>query len=190
LGAAPFDLTSGARLQHVVMLKTPAFRLQAVVLLLATLMTASVGSLAAFAQPTPACREPPPTPFSAAALKPPGMLLTVISPRAGEAIVETDSSESVSLMVDYWGPQLVPAEFAHAIDEYHLAYFLDEDATPYIGTLMQIPGCNPRIIHSAMTRVTFEHVVHSSHGLAVLLTGSNNISVNPPVAARETFTVK
>jgi hypothetical protein len=38
--------------------------------------------------------------------------------------------------------------------------------------------------------LTLDNVSHGSHALAVLLAGSNNVSVNPPVAARVTFTVK
>jgi hypothetical protein len=33
-------------------------------------------------------------------------------------------------------------------------------------------------------------VLHGSHAVAVLLVGSNNVSVNPAVSARVTFTVE
>jgi hypothetical protein len=126
----------------------------------------------------------------AAALKPSDVLLAISTPRAGETVLAAGAGESLTFSVDYWGPRLVPADSAHAPDEYHLVYLLDEDASPYIGTLRPMPICNPHIMHSAATHVTFDGVAHGSHGLAVLLAGSNNVSVNPPVAARVTFTVK
>jgi hypothetical protein len=126
----------------------------------------------------------------AAALKPTDVLLAVSTPRAGETVVNVAPNESVTLSVDYWGPRLVPPDGAHAVDEYHLVYILDEDASPYIGTLQRLPVCDARVVHSAATRVTLDNVSHGSHALAVLLAGSNNVSVNPPVAARVTFTVK
>jgi hypothetical protein len=45
-------------------------------------------------------------------------------------------------------------------------------------------------VHSTATRVTFDNVLHGSHAVAVLLVGSNNVSVNPAVSARVTFTVE
>jgi len=46
------------------------------------------------------------------------------------------------------------------------------------------------VVHSAATRVTFDHVPHGSHVVVVLLVGSNDVSVNPPVAAMVTFMVR
>jgi hypothetical protein len=136
------------------------------------------------------CTETPPIPAAAAALKPSDVLLAISAPRAGETVVEMGPTDSITLSVDYWGPRLVPAHAAHTVDEYHLAFLLDMDATPYIGTLMPVPHCHPHIIHSASTRVTLDNVPHGSHSLAVLLIGSNEVCVNPPVAARVTFVVK
>jgi hypothetical protein len=129
-------------------------------------------------------------PAGAAALKPVDVLLAISQPRAGETLVAGSPNESVTVSVDYWGPRLVPPDGSHPVDEYHLVYFLDEDASPYIGTLQPMPQCDPLIIHSAATRVTFDSVAHGSHALAVILAGSNNVSVNPPVAARVTFSVR
>jgi hypothetical protein len=139
--------------------------------------------------PSP-CTETVARPAGAAALKPSDVLLAISAPRAGETVVEVAPTDSITVDVDYWGPRLVTAEGAHAIDDYHLTYFLDEDATPYIGTLMPIPRCNPHIVHGASTRMNFDNVPHGSHSLAVLLVGSNNVSVNPPVAVRVTFMAK
>ena len=91
---------------------------------------------------------------------------------------------------DYWGPSLIAGYTSGPIDQYHLVYLLDVDAAPYIGTLLPVPRCDPHIQHTADRRVIFGHVPHGIHTLAVLLTGSNNVSVNPPVAMRETFMVR
>jgi hypothetical protein len=81
----------------------------------------------------------------------------------------------------------VDAANATKLDDYHLHYFLDVDPTRYIGTTVPIPLGDPRIIHSAATSVTFDNVAPGSHSLAVVMTGSNHISVNPPVAEQESF---
>jgi uncharacterized protein (DUF2141 family) len=44
--------------------------------------------------------------------------------------------------------------------------------------------------HTAATSVTFDNVAAGSHALAVMMSGSNHISVNPPVAETETFTAR
>lgn len=136
------------------------------------------------------CTDPGPRPASAAALQPSDVLLMISAPRAGETVVESPTDESIALTVDYWGPRLLIGSAAHAIDDYHLAYLLDQAATPYIGTLTPIPRCDPHVVHSAATRVTFDHVSHGSHVVVVLLVGSNDVSVNPPVAAMVTFMVR
>jgi hypothetical protein len=129
-------------------------------------------------------------PAGAAALKPPDVLLGIVAPRAGETVVAATPGDSIQLVVDYWGPRLVGAETARMIDEYHLAYFLDEEAAPYLNTLQAIPRCNARIVHTAQTSITFKDVPKGSHTLSVVLAGSNNVAVNPPVMARVTFTVR
>jgi hypothetical protein len=92
--------------------------------------------------------------------------------------------------VNYTGPQLVAAANATKLDDYHIHYFLDVDPTPYIGTTVPVPMGDPRIIHTAATSVTFDNVAAGSHALAVMMSGSNHISVNPPVAETETFTAR
>jgi hypothetical protein len=136
------------------------------------------------------CEDGPPRLASVAALRPTEVALAIASPRAGEVAVEGPEADSITVAVEYWGPRLSPAGAAHAVDEYHLAYFLDDDASPYVGTLLAIPRCDPRIIHSTATHVTFDHVMHGSHSLQVLLIGSNDVSVNPPVATSVTFLVR
>jgi hypothetical protein len=137
-----------------------------------------------------ACVEGPGKPAAAAALKPSEVVLAVSAPRAGETILAVGPTETVTFAIDYWGPRLIDAAEAHAMDDYHLVFFLDEEASPYVGTMMPIPRCNPHILHSVVTRVTFDHVAHGSHTLSVVLTGSNNVSVNPPVATSVWFLVR
>jgi hypothetical protein len=152
--------------------------------------------LATASAPNPAqaastpCTEDLARSASAAALKPSEVLLSISSPRAGEIVSQANNDQSITVSVDYWGPQLLPFISAGPVDQYHLVYFLDEDASPYVGTLTTIPRCHPHILHSAATRVTIDNVSHSSHSLTVLLAGSNNVSVNPPVAVSVTFGVR
>jgi hypothetical protein len=143
----------------------------------------------AHAAPT-VCVETVLQPPGVAALRPSDVRLGIIQPRAGETMLEVDSSESITVSVDYWGPRLVPPDVAHAVDDLHLVYILDADASPYIGTTQPMLVCDKHIAHSTGTHITFDNVAHGSHTLAVLLAGSNNVSVNPPVAASVTFTVK
>jgi hypothetical protein len=146
---------------------------------------AATTSTAFAAQP---CSESPQIPVLVAALKPSDVLLSVGNPLAGETLAQAGGALTVD--VHYRGPRLVHTAVARAVDDYHLAYFLDEDPSPYIGTLLPIPRCNPHIVHSASLHVTFSDVWYGSHSLAVVMAGSNNVSVNPPVALRLTFTVR
>jgi hypothetical protein len=135
--------------------------------------------------PSPAA-SPSASPAAAAvAPKPADVSLRITAPAAGQTL----PAGSVQATVDYSGPPLVAAANATKLDDYHLHYFLDENATSYIGTLVPVPMGNPRIIHTAATRVTFDNVAAGSHTLTVLLTGSNHISVTPPVSEQVTFTV-
>jgi hypothetical protein len=128
-------------------------------------------------------------PADSAALKPENVFLAIAAPRAGEMVTEEIPNQTVTVVVDFSGPALVNADRAQAIDAYHLAVFVDSDASAYVGTLLPIPRCNPHIVHTASTNITLEHVMHGSHTLWVLLVGSNNVSVNPPVATSITFVV-
>jgi hypothetical protein len=91
--------------------------------------------------------------------------------------------------VTYSGPPLVAAANATKLDDYHLHYFLDENAAPYLGTQVPVPAGNPHILHSAATQVSFDNVTAGSHTLVVMLSGSNHISVAPPLSDQITFTV-
>jgi hypothetical protein len=187
-GGYPFEQASVAIVQAVEV-KTRFSRWRALLMTL----TLALGPFIApglVASALPRCTESLPGPAVAAALKPSDVLLTISTPRPGGTVSRVVPADSITLSVDYWGPPLVPADEARAVDEYHLAYFLDADATPYIGTLMPIPRCHPQIVHSALTQVNFDNVPGGSHSLTVLLVGSNSVSVNPPVSARVTFVAK
>jgi hypothetical protein len=171
----------------VVVLHSIVVKARSICVVLATLAVASIPSMAYAASPV--CAEDI-APATAAALKPADVRLTISEPRAGETITAGAPNDTITVTVDYWGPSLIAGYASGPVDQYHLAYLLDVDATPYIGTLLPVPHCDPHIQHTADRRVIFGHVPNGSHMLTVLLTGSNNVSVNPPVALRETFMVR
>jgi hypothetical protein len=112
--------------------------------------------------------------------------LKITSPASDATLPAGD----VKVTVDYTGPDLVPAAQAKKLDDYHLHYLLDVDPTPYLGTTTPIPTNNPKIIHSAAKEVTFSNVASGSHSVTVIMTGSNHVSVAPPVADTVSFTAK
>jgi hypothetical protein len=120
-----------------------------------------------------------------AAPRPAGASLRIAEPGAGQVI----PPGSVPVSVRYNGPPLVPAASATKLDDYHLHYFLDESATPYLGTLVAVPMDSPRIIHSSGKQVQFENVSVGSHMVTVMLTGSNHVSVTPPLSDVIAFSV-
>ena len=141
----------------------------------------------------------PPTPCAgalagaptAAALRPAGMRLSISFPRAGESVTKVLPSDSITVSVDYWGPELVVLSGPRAIDDkYHLVFVLDGEVSEYLGGLSPITRCDPHIVHSADTHVMFDRVLHGAHTLWVVLAGSNDVAVNPPAAAGVTFVVQ
>jgi hypothetical protein len=124
-----------------------------------------------------------PSPAAAAAPRPANATLTISSPTAGQAV----PSGSVQVSLQYSGPALVPAASAAKLDDYHVHYFLDENATPYIGTGVPVPAGNPRIVHSGALQVTFDNVPAGPHTVTVLMSGANHISVAPPLTAQVQF---
>jgi hypothetical protein len=96
----------------------------------------------------------------------------------------------VQVSVQYSGPALVPAANAAKLDDYHVHYFLDENATPYIGTGVPVPAGNPHIVHSAAMQVTFDNVSAGPHTVTVVMSGANHISVAPPLTAQVQFTAQ
>jgi hypothetical protein len=159
------------------------------VVAMTALLIAAICVLVAQASAAP-CTEASPGVADAAALRPSQVFLAIATPRAGEMVTEDMQSQSLTIMIDYSGTRLVAPENARAIDEYHLAYFLDSDASGFAGTLLPTPRCDAHVVQSASTTVTFEHVMRGPHMLWVMLVGSNNVSVNPPVAASVSFAIR
>jgi hypothetical protein len=126
-----------------------------------------------------------PVPTDVAAERPEATL-TIAQPPAGAKL----SSGRVTVVVNYNGPSLVAANMASTLNQYHLHYFLDVDASPYFQRSVPIPLGNPSIIHTSNTQVSFDNVAPGSHVLAVVLTGSNHVSLKPPVAQQISFTVQ
>jgi hypothetical protein len=112
--------------------------------------------------------------------------LSISSPTAGQSV----PAGTVQISVQYTGPQLVPAANATKLDDYHLHYFLDENAAPYIGTQTPVPMGNPHIVHTAALQVSFDGVSAGSHTVTVMLSGANHVSVAPPLSAQVQFTTQ
>jgi hypothetical protein len=127
-----------------------------------------------------------PSPGPVAAARPANASLAITSPTAGQTV----TAGSVGVSVQYSGPPLVAAANATKLDDLHLHYFLDESAAPYIGTLVPVPAGNPHIVHTAALQVSFDNVSAGSHTVTVMLSGSNHISVAPPLSANVTFNVQ
>lgn len=123
---------------------------------------------------------------SLAAPRPADASLKIVSPTPDQVL----PAGPVKVSIDYSGPVLVPGVQAKKLDDYHLHFILDEDASQYIGTTRPIPAGNPNIIHSAAKEVTFDNVAPGQHTVTVLMSGNNHISVATPVTASVTFSVR
>jgi hypothetical protein len=165
--------------------------MSAAALALAVALFILPGPIHGDAAPTTQCPDGSAGAPTAAALRPAGVLLALSFPRAGESVSRAQPSDSITLGVDYWGPKLVASTGPRPIDaNYHLVFLLDDDASSYFDTLSPIPRCDAHIVHTEETHVTFDHVLHGEHYLWVVLVGSNDVSVNPPVATCVTFVVQ
>lgn len=127
-----------------------------------------------------------PKPSANVAPKPADASLKIASPAPNDP----PSAGALRVRVEYRGPTLVPGAESKKLDDYHLHYFLDEDAAPYLGTEVVIPSGNPKILHSAAQEVPFENVAAGAHTVTVVLTGNNHISVSPATSDRVTFTIR
>ena len=116
----------------------------------------------------------------------PEAALTIAQPPAGATL----PSGTVTVVVNYNGPALVTAGMATQLDQYHLNYLLDVNATPYLQTNVPIPLGNASIVHTSKTQASFDNVAPGSHLLAVVLTGRDDVSPKPPVAQQLSFTVR
>ncbi|TMF04933.1 MAG: hypothetical protein E6I52_03585 [Chloroflexi bacterium] len=127
-----------------------------------------------------------PAPTGSGAAQRPDATLSIVQPPAGGTV----PAGTVTVVVDYTGPALVAAAAATELNQYHLHYFHDVDPTVFVQLSMPIPLGSPNIVHTAALQVNFDNVAPGTHQIAVVLTGSNHISVNPPVVAQQTsFTV-
>jgi hypothetical protein len=126
------------------------------------------------------------SPSAVAAPRPADARVKIVSPTTGETL----QAGPVKVTLDYGGPTLVPAAQATKLDDYHLHYFLDEDAKLYMGGAAPIPAGNPRIVHSAAKEVNFDNVAAGTHTVTVIMTGNNHVGINPPVSDSVTFTTK
>jgi len=147
------------------------------------------GCSAPAAVPTAAPPTAPPAAnaaVTAAAPSPTGATLKILSPTAGGTV----GLGAVKVSVNYAGPTLVPGPEAKKLDDYHLHYFLDEDANGFVQGARPIPTGNPHIIHSAAKEVTFENVGNGAHTVAVVMSGNNHIPVNPILIDTVSFTAQ
>jgi hypothetical protein len=126
-----------------------------------------------------------PVPTDVAAQRPEATL-TIAQPPAGATL----PSGRVTVAVNYNGPALVAPGTATELNQYHLNYILDVNAGSYLQTNVPIPLGNPSIVQTSKTQVSFDDVAPGIHVLAVVLTGSNHVAVNPPVAQQISFTLK
>jgi hypothetical protein len=154
---------------------------------------AAVATLAACSSPAVSPSPPAPTsvtkPASSGnpvAPRPSDAALKIITPKAGEAF----HAGPVKVSVTYTGPALISGAEAKKLDDYHLHYFLDEDAGAYLGSGMPIPAGNPKIVHSAAKEVNFDNLPPGAHTVSVVMSGNNHVSVSTPVSDTVSFSVK
>jgi len=121
-----------------------------------------------------------------AAPKPAEANIKIVSP-AQDVVL---SGSSIKISINYSGPTLVPGAEARKLDDYHLHYFLDEDATAYLGGGKSIPAGNPHIVHSAAREVTFDNLTPGRHTVAVVMSGNNHVAVAPALTDTVSFTVQ
>jgi hypothetical protein len=110
----------------------------------------------------------------------------VISAPANGATV---AGPNVTVTINVTGTTLVPAANATKLEDLHVHYVLDGDATALASGAAPIPAGNPNIVHSAATSNTFMDVAPGAHRVAVILGQSNHVAVQPPVAPSVSFTV-
>ena len=147
-------------------------------------------SLVVACAPGPATSPPPatnvPATVNPAAPKPADASMKIVSPTQGAVV----SNGPIKVSVSYSGPTLVPGAEARKLDDYHLHYFLDEDATSYLSGGKSIPAGNPHIVHSGAKEVTFDKLTPGPHTIAVVMSGNNHVAVTPALTDSVTFTVQ
>ena len=121
-----------------------------------------------------------------AAARPNGAALKIVTPTQDSVL----NGGTIKVSVDYTGPTLVPGAEAKKLDDYHLHYFLDEDASTYLSGGKSIPAGNPHIMHSAAKEVSFDNLTPGHHTLVVVMSGNNHVPVTPALTDSVTFTVQ
>jgi hypothetical protein len=111
--------------------------------------------------------------------------VTITSPTNGATVPGPD----VTVTIQVTGTTLVPAANATKLEDMHVHYFLDVDATPYLDGTTPIPAGNPAIVHSGALSNTFSNVAPGAHKVTVVLGLSDHRAVQPPVAPSVSFTV-
>jgi len=134
-----------------------------------------------------ACTQAAPPPSgNPVATKPNGAVLKIASPSQNGTV----GSGAVKVSVSYNGPTLIPGAEAKKLDDYHLHYFLDEDASAFISGARSIPAGNPHIVHTAATEVTFENLPAGQHTVTVVMSGNNHVPVAPALTDMVSFTTQ
>ena len=149
------------------------------------LVAAIASGCALVSDPFAALGRATPEPTDVAAPRPEATLI-IAQPPAGATL----PSGKVTVAVTYNGPSLVAPARAEELNQYHLHYFLDVDAGPYLKSSIPVPLGNLAIVHSSATQVSFDNVAPGTHQLTVVLAGGNHVAVNPPIAQQISFTVK
>src|SRR5437016_1638144 len=111
--------------------------------------------------------------------------VTITSPTNGASVPGPD----VTVTIQVAGTTLVAAANATKLEDMHVHYFLDVDATPYLDGTTPIPAGNPAIVHSGSLSNTFANVAPGAHKVTVVLGLSDHRAFQPPVAPSVSFTV-
>jgi hypothetical protein len=111
--------------------------------------------------------------------------VTITAPTDGSVL----SGPDVMVSINVTGTTLVPAANATRLEDLHVHYMLDTDATPYLSGTTPVPLGNPNIVHSGALSNTFSGVAPGAHQVVVLLGYSNHNAFQPPVAPSVSFTI-
>ena len=145
-----------------------------------------LGALIATCGLVVACAQQPAASGNPVATKPNGAELKIVSPVTDQKV----GAGAVNVSVTYNGPTLVPGAEAKKLDDYHLHYFLDEDAAPFISGARSIPTGNPHIVHSAAREVSFDVLPAGRHTITVVMSGNNHVPVSPALTDSVAFNVE